>query len=121
MTENEYLILLSNLREEGTVQAQFFVALFSAYIVVIYAVGKDLSAHYLTLLTISYSLFMVIPITASHVAVSNIVAVAKNYALEYPDAIIEHVLIPYLPIYNVGLLVFCWLLSIAFMVSRRSN
>lgn len=119
MTENEYLILLSNLREEATIQSQFFVAIFSAFILVIYAVGKKLSTLYLSLLTLSYSLFIAVPILASMVAVSNIVAVAASYAREYPEAIIEHVLVPYLPFYNITLLIFCWLLSIAYMMLSR--
>jgi hypothetical protein len=120
MTENEYLILLSNLREESTIQTQFFVAIFSAYILAIYAVGQKLSPLYLCFLTLSYSLFIAIPILASRVAISNSTAVAERYAIEYPDGIVEHVLIPYLPSFNTALLIFCWLLSIAYMlVSRR--
>lgn len=121
MTENDYLTLLSNLREEGTVQAQFFVTVFSAYILVIYAVGKKLSNLYLSLLTLTYSLFLAIPVLASNVAVSNITAVAEKYALQYPDAVIEHVLIPNLAFYNTALLIFCWLLSVGFMLSNRKQ
>lgn len=119
MTENEYLILLSNLREESTVQTQFFVAVFSAYILAIYAVGQKLPPLYLSLLTLSYSLFIAIPIMASRVAISNSTAVAERYAVEFPDAIVEHVLIPYLPSFNTALLTFCWLLSIAYMLTNR--
>ena len=122
MTENEYLSLLSNLREEATVQIQFFVAVFSAYVLVIYVQGKKLSGLSLTLLTITYSLFITIPMLASTVAVSNISAVAASYATEHPDAIVEHVLVPMLPVYNVLLLVLCWLLSIGYMlITRRSR
>jgi hypothetical protein len=119
MTENEYLILISNLREEATVQTQFFIAIFSAYILVIYAVGKKLSTLYLSLLTLSYSLFIAIPIIASRVAISNIAAIAESYAIKYPDAIVEHVLIPYLPSFSTALLIFCWCLSIAYMLTNR--
>lgn len=119
MSENEYLVLLSSLREEGAVQAQFFVAIFSTFIVAIYAVGKRLSTLHLSLLTVSYSLFMFTSITASYVAISSITAVAASYANEYPESIVEHVLIPYLPFYNTSLLVFCWLLSIGFMLTNR--
>ena len=121
MTENEYLSLLSNLREEATVQIQFFVAVFSAYVLVIYVQGKKLSGLSLTLLTITYSLFITIPMLASTVAVSNISAVAASYATEHPDAIVEHVLVPMLPVYNILLLVLCWLLSVGYMlITRRS-
>ena len=122
MTENEYLSLLSNLREEATVQIQFFVAVFSAYVLVIYVQGKKLSGLSLTLLTITYSLFITVPMLACTVAVSNISAVAASYATEHPDAIVEHVLVPMLPVYNVLLLVLCWLLSIGYMlITRRSR
>ncbi|MFK7865469.1 MAG: hypothetical protein AB8B95_14735 [Pseudohongiellaceae bacterium] len=119
MTENEYLILLSSLREEGSIQAQFFVAIFSAYILAIYTVGKELSKQYLMLLTLSYTLFIAIPALASHVAVSNIVEVAESFSQAYPDAMVEHTLVPYMPVYNSLLLVFCWLLSIIFTLTHR--
>lgn len=119
MTENDFLTLLSNLREEATVQAQFFVTIFSAYILVVYAVGRKISNLYLSLLTLTYTLFVAIPVIASNVAVSNITAVAERCALECPGAVIEHVLIPYLPFYNTALLIFCLLLSVAFMLTNR--
>lgn len=119
MTENDYLTLLSNLREESTVQLQFFVAVFSAYVLAIYAVGRKLSTLHLSFLTLSYSVFITGPILVSRVAISNSTAVAKSYAMEYPNAMVEHVLLPHLPNFNTALLVFCWLLSIVYMLTNR--
>lgn len=119
MSEFDYLDLLSSLREEATVQAQFFVAVFSAYILTVYFVGRKLSAIYITLLTICYSLFIITPILASHVAVSQITSVAHQYAADFPDAMVEHVLVAQLPAFNTTLLIVCWILSIVFMFSHR--
>lgn len=119
MSEVEYLNLLSNLRVEATVQTQFFVAVFSAFVVTVYFVGEKLSPRYMVLLTVCYSLFIITPILASHVAVSLITSVAHQYALDYPNAIIEHVLIGQLPVFSTALLVVCWAISIFFMLSHR--
>ena len=121
MSEFEYLDLLSNLREEATVQTQFFVAVFSAFVITIYFAGKKLSSIYLALLTVCYSLFIITPILASHVAVSQITSVAKQYASDYPNAIVEHTLIGQLPALSTILLIVCWLLSVLFMFSHRKN
>lgn len=119
MSEVEYLNLLSNLRQEATVQTQFFVAVFSAFVVTVYFVGEKLSSRYMVLLAACYSLFIITPILASHVAVSQITRVARQYASDYPDAIVEHVLIAQLPVFSTSLLVLCWAISIFFMLSHR--
>ena len=121
MSEFEYLNLLSSLRQEATVQTQFFVGVFSAFVLTTYFAGKKLSSIYLALLTVCYSLFIITPILASHVAVSQITSVAHQYASDYPNAMVEHTLIAQLPVLSTLLLLLCWLLSIFFMLSHRKN
>lgn len=119
MTEYEYLNLLSTLREEGAIQSQFFVAIFSAYILAIYAVGKKLSTLSISVLTLCYTLFMVPTILSSAVSASNITAVARDYSVKYPQALVEHLVIPNLHLYYSLLLIFCWLLSVGYMMTTR--
>jgi hypothetical protein len=121
MSEYEYLTLLSTLREEATIQIQFFMAVFSAYILVIYFSGKQLSLTFLSLLSITYSCFIISPIIAYHTTASNLTAVAARYALDYPEAMVEHVLVDNIANTTAALFILCWVLSVLFMISHRKS
>ena len=118
MTEYEYHDFALTSQLAGGQASMDVVAVFFAYIICVYIVGRKLTSFQVTALTIVYTTFVFMPIIAVHETLQNLQAVAAKYP-EYEQTqgylmAVASVLVPLT-------LAMAWLLSVVYMLSLRIN
>ncbi len=121
MTEYEYIYLISELRQETAIHAMNFFAIWSAYLLTVYIVIRNLSGLYTFLLTFIYSLFIYAPARASQASIENTYNLIDRYQMTYPQSALME---PVTNIVDILLLIvhlIAWAISILFMIHRRKS
>lgn len=119
MSEYEFISLISLLRQEAAgFQWQFF-SIWSAYMLVIYFIGRKFPNTYIYILTLLYTVFEIVPTMGFLLAMENQYSLIELYLQAYPDSAI----VSKEPL-NIPLVIFLvnslgWVISIVFMFHTR--
>lgn len=89
--------------------------------VVTYLVGHELSKLYVVLLSIVYTAFLVAPAFGFQVAMQNQYAVIDSYLAAYPSTALAQREAINVPMIILAVDIVGWLLSILFLIHRRST
>jgi hypothetical protein len=119
MTEYEYINLISTLRSEAAGHETDFFAFWSAYVVVIYLVGRELSRVYAVLLSVLYVACAAMPAVGFLLAVSDQYAVIELYVTAYKDAAIMGVNSDAVLLIVLAVDVIASIAAIVFLIHRR--
>ena len=119
MTEYEYINLISTLRSEAAGHETDFFAFWSAYVVVIYLVGRELPRIYAVLLSALYVACAAMPAVGFLLAVSDQYAVIELYVAAYKDAAIMGVNSDAVLLIVLAVDVVASIGAIAFLIHRR--
>ena len=119
MTEYEYLDLISTYRAETGFHVMNFIAAMFAYIAAGYFVGEKLSRFQVTAITVLYTMFAPLPVSAGYEALqatrsTHLAYVAAFGPPDYPSTLV--LFGPELALFVVGL---SWVISIIFMFQTR--
>ncbi len=88
MSEYEFISLISLLRQEAAgFQWQFF-SIWSAYMLVIYFIGQKFPNTYIYILTLLYTVFVIVPTMGFLLAMENQYSLIELYLEAYPDSAI---------------------------------
>lgn len=119
MSEYEYLDLISTLRQESVTHQMAFFTIWSAFIVLIYFVGRKLSTLYVVPLTIIYTAFVVVTAFGFQVAMQNQYAVIGSYLAAHPSSALVQQEAINVRLIILGVDVVGWVMSILFLIHRR--
>ena len=119
MSEYEYINLISTLRSEAAGHETDFFAFWSAYVVVIYLVGRELPRIYAVLLSALYVACAAMPAVGFLLAVSDQYAVIELYVAAYKDAAIMGVNSDAVLLIVLAVDVVASIGAIAFLIHRR--
>ncbi len=119
MTQYEYINLISTLRSEAAGHEMDFFAIWSAYVVVIYLVGRELPRLYAVLMSVLYVACAAIPAFGFQLAVENQYAVIGLYIAAYKDAAIMGTNSVAVPLIVLSVNAIASMAAIAFLIQRR--
>lgn len=116
MTEYEIIDLINSSQQTTIAASMAFVTLCSAYVVAVHLVARKLPIFFLILLTVGYSLWVIMPMVGMYTTTNRIVELVAQLA-----ALQENV--PYVepdPIFfNTAILAFFWASSVMYMIYVR--
>ncbi len=119
MSEYEIISLISLLRQEAaSFQWQFF-SIWSAYMLVVYFIGRNFPNLYVYILTFLYTVFVIVPTMGFILAMENQYSLIDLYLQAYPDSAIineEPIKTPMIILFVNSL---GWTISIVFMFHIR--
>jgi hypothetical protein len=84
MSEYEFLDLISTFRQEAVAHQMAYFAVWSAYMVAVYLIGRELSGTYAALPTLVYTVFVIVPAFGFQVAMKNQYSVIDAYLATFP-------------------------------------
>ncbi len=119
MSEYEYINLISTLRSEAAGHETDFFAFWSAYVVVVYLVGRELPRLYAVLVSVLYAACAAIPALGFLLAVEDQYAVIALYIAAYKDAAITGTNSEAVPLIVLPVDVIASVGAIAFLIQRR--
>jgi hypothetical protein len=119
MTQYEYINLISTLRSEAAGHEMDFFAIWSAYVVVIYLVGRELPRLYAVLVSALYLACAAIPALGFQLAVENQYAVIRSYIAAYKDAAIMGANSVAVPLIVLSVDAIASVAAITFLIHRR--
>ncbi len=119
MSEYEFIILISLLRQEAAgFQWQFF-SIWSAYMLVVYFVGRKFPNVYVYILTLLYTVFVIVPTMGFLLAMENQYSLIELYLAAYPDSAIVNTEPLNTPLLILLVNSLGWAISIVFMFHIR--
>jgi hypothetical protein len=119
MTEYEYLDLISTYRSETGFHAMNFIAALFGYIAAAYFVGVKLSKFQVTGITILYTLFAPLPVTAAYESLAATRVTYLEYVANFGTPSYGSTLILWGPELLLFVLPSSWIISIVFMFQTR--
>ena len=119
MTEYEYLDLISTYRSETGFHAMNFIAALFGYIAAAYFVGVKLSKFQVTGITILYTLFSPLPVTAAYESLAATRVTYLEYVANFGAPSYGSTLILWGPELLLFVLPGSWIISIVFMFQTR--
>ena len=119
MTEYEYINLISTLRSEAAGHETGFFAFWSAYVVGVYLVGRELPRLYAVLVSALYVAVASIPAFGFLLAIENQYAVIGLYIAAYKDAAITGENSFAVPLVILSVDAIASIAAIVFLIQRR--
>ena len=110
MTEYEALEAIYTIRATTAADGMYFVSILSAYLVVAYVVGPELSRFQVITITILYSLFLTMPINGMYSGLGDLLLLEHPFRPDRPEG--AQYVIP-------GVMIVAWIASVLFMIQVR--
>jgi hypothetical protein len=119
MSEYELISLISLLRQEAAGFQWQFISIWSAYMLVVYFIGRNFPNVYIYILTLLYTVFVLVPTMGFLLAMENQYSLIELYLQSYPNSAIvsaEPINTPLIILFVNSL---GWAISIVFMFHIR--
>lgn len=119
MSEYEFISLISLLRQEAAgFQWQFF-SIWSAYMLVVYFIGRNFPNLYVYILSLLYTVFVMVPTMGFLLAMENQYSLIELYLQTYPGSAIVNAEPLNTPMIILFVNSLGWTISIVFMFHIR--